>query len=84
MGHITGPPPFCLLQHADGLGRRWGQKSAQAATATVNHWWERYEEFVGLNEVRDAQTKVTEVSERRRSSQVYLNCQIISSDLQDT
>ncbi|XP_024125898.1 mitochondrial potassium channel [Oryzias melastigma] len=48
------------FQHADGLGRRWGQKSAQAATATVNHWWERYEEFVGLNEVRDAQTKVTE------------------------
>lgn len=34
----------------------------QKATATVNYWWERYEEFVGLNEVRDAQLKVTEVS----------------------
>uniref|UniRef100_A0A3Q3J789 Coiled-coil domain containing 51 n=1 Tax=Monopterus albus TaxID=43700 RepID=A0A3Q3J789_MONAL len=48
------------LQYAGGLGRQWGQKSAQTATATVNYWWERYEEFVGLNEVRKAQTKVTE------------------------
>ncbi|XP_054640484.1 mitochondrial potassium channel isoform X2 [Dunckerocampus dactyliophorus] len=29
-------------------------------TATMNSWWEKYEEFVGLNEVRGAQTKVTE------------------------
>ncbi|KAM9814272.1 mitochondrial potassium channel [Neosynchiropus ocellatus] len=28
--------------------------------ASVNRWWARYEEFVGLNEVRDAQSKVTE------------------------
>uniref|UniRef100_A0A3P9M5F8 Coiled-coil domain containing 51 n=1 Tax=Oryzias latipes TaxID=8090 RepID=A0A3P9M5F8_ORYLA len=48
------------FQHAGALGRRWSQRSAQAASATVNHWWGRYEEFVGLNEVRDAQTKVTE------------------------
>ncbi|XP_028262116.1 mitochondrial potassium channel [Parambassis ranga] len=49
-----------VLQHAGELGRQWGQKSAQTATATVNYWWERYEEFVGLNEIREAQTKVTE------------------------
>lgn len=30
------------------------------ASSTVNYWWERYEEFVGLNDVREAQTKVTE------------------------
>ncbi|XP_022597933.1 coiled-coil domain-containing protein 51 [Seriola dumerili] len=48
------------LQSAGELGRQWGQRSAQTATATVNYWWERYEEFVGLNEVRTAQTKVTE------------------------
>ncbi|KAM4741279.1 mitochondrial potassium channel [Anableps anableps] len=48
------------LQHAGELGREWSQRSAQAATATVNYWWGRYEEFVGLNEVREAQTKVTE------------------------
>ncbi|XP_061582618.1 mitochondrial potassium channel-like [Cololabis saira] len=47
------------LQHAGETGRLWGQKSAQTASATVNYWWERYEEFVGLNEVREAQTKVT-------------------------
>ncbi|XP_014892108.1 mitochondrial potassium channel [Poecilia latipinna] len=49
-----------VLQHAGELGREWSQRSAQAATATVNYWWGRYEEFVGLNEVREAQTKVTE------------------------
>ncbi|XP_037535869.1 mitochondrial potassium channel [Nematolebias whitei] len=49
-----------VLQHAGDLGRQWSQKTAQAATATVNYWWGRYEEFVGLNEVREAQTKVTE------------------------
>ncbi|XP_053725056.1 mitochondrial potassium channel [Synchiropus splendidus] len=48
------------LQHAGELGRQWGQKSLQLAMASVNRWWARYEEFVGLNEVRDAQSKVTE------------------------
>ncbi|XP_017294421.1 mitochondrial potassium channel [Kryptolebias marmoratus] len=48
------------LQHAGDLGRQWSQRSAQAAAATVNYWWGRYEEFVGLSEVREAQTKVTE------------------------
>lgn len=51
---------LAALQHAGEVGRQWGQRSAQTATATVNYWWERYEEFVGLNEVREAQTKVTE------------------------
>ncbi|XP_051270023.1 mitochondrial potassium channel isoform X1 [Dicentrarchus labrax] len=51
---------LAALQHAGELGRQWGQRSAQTAAATVNYWWERYEEFVGLNEVRVAQTKVTE------------------------
>uniref|UniRef100_A0A3Q4H9L0 Coiled-coil domain containing 51 n=1 Tax=Neolamprologus brichardi TaxID=32507 RepID=A0A3Q4H9L0_NEOBR len=50
----------CSPSHAGEFGRQWSQRSAQAATATVNHWWEKYEEFVGLNEVREAQTKVTE------------------------
>ncbi|XP_070702901.1 mitochondrial potassium channel [Pempheris klunzingeri] len=51
---------LAALQHAGELGRQWGQRSAQTATTTVNYWWERYEEFVGLNELRVAQTKVTE------------------------
>ncbi|XP_018602392.2 mitochondrial potassium channel [Scleropages formosus] len=51
---------------ADGLrslaevGRQWGHNSVTTALATLNYWWEKYEEFVGLTEVREAQTKVTE------------------------
>lgn len=56
-----------IFKHAGEFGRQWSQRSAQAATATVNHWWEKYEEFVGLNEVREAQTKVTEVSKNTAS-----------------
>ncbi|XP_074528410.1 mitochondrial potassium channel isoform X2 [Halichoeres trimaculatus] len=48
------------LQYAGEVGQQWGQRSAQTASATINYWWEKYEEFVGLNEVREAQTKVTE------------------------
>ncbi|CAJ1051976.1 mitochondrial potassium channel [Xyrichtys novacula] len=51
---------LAALQYAGEVGQQWGQRSAQTATATVNYWWARYEEFVGLNEVREAQTKVTE------------------------
>lgn len=43
------------------LGQRWAQRSTQTASATMNYWWGKYEEFVGLNEVREAQAKVTEV-----------------------
>ncbi|XP_023651095.1 mitochondrial potassium channel [Paramormyrops kingsleyae] len=42
------------------VGRQWGQNSAKTISASINYWWGKYEEFVGLNEVRDAQTKVTE------------------------
>nr|XP_061814219.1 mitochondrial potassium channel-like [Nerophis lumbriciformis] len=51
---------LAVLQHAGRLGQQWSQKSAQMAAATMNSWWEKYEEFVGINEVRNAQTKVTE------------------------
>ncbi|XP_018518804.1 mitochondrial potassium channel [Lates calcarifer] len=59
-GEVVKERALAALQHAGELGRQWGQRSAQTASATVNYWWERYEEFVGLNEVREAQTKVTE------------------------
>lgn len=48
------------IQNLTDLGKQWGQKSVSTASNTVNYWWERYEEFVGLNEVRDAQSQVTE------------------------
>ncbi|XP_071389396.1 mitochondrial potassium channel [Centroberyx affinis] len=59
-GEVIKERTLAALQHVGELGRQWGQRSAQTASATVNYWWERYEEFVGLNEVRDAQAKVTE------------------------
>ncbi|KAJ1111357.1 hypothetical protein NDU88_008693 [Pleurodeles waltl] len=34
--------------------------SAQRVSATAKSWWDRYEEFVGLVEVREAQGKVAE------------------------
>lgn len=49
-----------VLTYAGELGRQWGRKTVKVATVTVNNWWAKYEEFVGLNEVRDAQAKVTE------------------------
>ncbi|KAG7318987.1 hypothetical protein KOW79_017461 [Hemibagrus wyckioides] len=48
------------LKNTTELVKQWGQNTVKTATATVNYWWEKYEEFVGLNEVRDAQSKVTE------------------------
>ncbi|XP_038871215.1 mitochondrial potassium channel [Salvelinus namaycush] len=48
------------IQNLTDLGKQWGQKSVSTASNTVNYWWERYEEFVGLNEVRNAQSQVTE------------------------
>lgn len=51
------------------MGQRWGQRSAETATASLNYWWARYEAFVGLNEVREAQTKVTQVSRHERMLQ---------------
>lgn len=53
-----------VLTYAGELGRQWGRKTVQVTTLTVNNWWAKYEEFVGLNEVRDAQAKVTEVTNR--------------------
>ncbi|XP_041747853.1 mitochondrial potassium channel [Coregonus clupeaformis] len=47
-------------QKSVSTASQWGQKSMTTASNTVNYWWERYEEFVGLNEVRDAQSQVTE------------------------
>ncbi|XP_076985537.1 mitochondrial potassium channel isoform X2 [Tamandua tetradactyla] len=42
------------------LGRALGCSIQQQASSTARTWWDRYEEFVGLNEVREAQGNVTE------------------------
>ncbi|XP_009564147.2 mitochondrial potassium channel [Cuculus canorus] len=41
-------------------GTVMGKNSLQKISATCKSWWDRYEEFVGINEVREAQGKVTE------------------------
>ncbi|NXU53174.1 CCD51 protein, partial [Turnix velox] len=41
-------------------GAVMGKNSLQKFSATCKSWWDRYEEFVGINEVREAQGKVTE------------------------
>ncbi|XP_054450577.1 mitochondrial potassium channel, partial [Pteronotus mesoamericanus] len=49
-----------LYQRLSALGRTLGRSLRQRAFATAKTWWDRYEEFVGLSEVREAQGKVTE------------------------
>ncbi|KAK7922391.1 hypothetical protein WMY93_009293 [Mugilogobius chulae] len=48
------------VQNAAALGRQWAHSSSRTISSTLNLWWSRYEEFVGINEVREAQTKVTQ------------------------
>ncbi|GAA6107994.1 mitochondrial potassium channel [Tachysurus ichikawai] len=42
------------------LAKHWGHNTVNTARATVNYWWKKYEEFVGLDEVQDAQSKVAD------------------------
>ncbi|XP_033876671.3 mitochondrial potassium channel [Acipenser ruthenus] len=48
------------LQKVTEVGKQFGQDSAKQIATSTNLLWSRYEEFVGLNEVREAQNKVTE------------------------
>ncbi|NXG60793.1 CCD51 protein, partial [Hemiprocne comata] len=49
-----------LLSRLTEAGTIMGKNSLQKMSATCKAWWDRYEEFVGINEVREAQGKVTE------------------------
>ncbi|NWU92561.1 CCD51 protein, partial [Upupa epops] len=49
-----------LLNRLTEAGTAVGKNSIQKMSATCKSWWDRYEEFVGINEVREAQGKVTE------------------------
>lgn len=60
---ITPPPEasgVTPLQKWMETGKTVGRNSMQKASATAKNWWDRYEEFVGLVEVREAQGKVAE------------------------
>ncbi|XP_040850932.1 mitochondrial potassium channel [Ochotona curzoniae] len=49
-----------LQQRLPALGRALGHSIRQRVSSTAKTWWDRYEDFVGLNEVREAQGNVTE------------------------
>ncbi|XP_014802293.1 PREDICTED: coiled-coil domain-containing protein 51 [Calidris pugnax] len=49
-----------LINRLTEAGTVMGKTSLQKISATGKSWWDRYEEFVGINEVREAQGKVTE------------------------
>uniref|UniRef100_K7FWW3 Coiled-coil domain containing 51 n=1 Tax=Pelodiscus sinensis TaxID=13735 RepID=K7FWW3_PELSI len=49
-----------LFHRMTELGKFWGRNSLRRISTTMKSWWDRYEEFVGLIEVREAQGKVTE------------------------
>uniref|UniRef100_A0A8C5WLQ2 Coiled-coil domain-containing protein 51 n=1 Tax=Leptobrachium leishanense TaxID=445787 RepID=A0A8C5WLQ2_9ANUR len=53
----TGASP---LQRFKEAGRTAGRNFVQSVSVTAKIWWGRYEEFVGLVEIRDAQGKVAE------------------------
>jgi len=50
-----------LFHRLPELGRTLSHTVRHQAASTAKAWWDRYEEFVGLNEVREAQGNVTEV-----------------------
>ncbi|XP_072276810.1 mitochondrial potassium channel [Pyxicephalus adspersus] len=48
------------LQRWKDVGKTVGRNTMQAVSTTAKNWWDRYEEFAGLVEVREAQGKVAE------------------------
>ncbi|XP_061474920.1 mitochondrial potassium channel isoform X2 [Rhineura floridana] len=52
------------LYRLSDTGKVFGRNSIQRISAATRSWWNKYEEFVGLNEVREAQGNVTEAEKR--------------------
>ncbi|XP_042311231.1 mitochondrial potassium channel [Sceloporus undulatus] len=53
-----------FLRRLSEAGKVLGRNSLQRISAVSRSWWDKYEEFVGLNEVREAQGNVTEAEKR--------------------
>ncbi|XP_028575564.2 mitochondrial potassium channel [Podarcis muralis] len=53
-----------VLYRLSEAGKVLGRNAIQRISATSQSWWDKYEEFVGLNEVREAQGNVTEAEKR--------------------
>uniref|UniRef100_A0A8D0GYR5 Coiled-coil domain containing 51 n=1 Tax=Sphenodon punctatus TaxID=8508 RepID=A0A8D0GYR5_SPHPU len=52
-----------LFHRLTEVGKDLGRSSLQRISTTARSWWDRYEELVGLSEVRGAQGKVTEAEQ---------------------
>uniref|UniRef100_A0A6J0UYR1 Mitochondrial potassium channel n=1 Tax=Pogona vitticeps TaxID=103695 RepID=A0A6J0UYR1_9SAUR len=53
-----------FLLRLSEAGKVLGRNTFQRISTTAQNWWDRYEDFVGLSEVREAQGKVTEAEKR--------------------
>ncbi|MEE6502454.1 hypothetical protein FKM82_004522 [Ascaphus truei] len=56
----AGDTAVSPLQQWKEVGTAVGRNTVQRVSTTAKNWWERYEEFVGLVEVREAQGNVSE------------------------
>ncbi|XP_072510682.1 mitochondrial potassium channel [Notamacropus eugenii] len=59
-GKTSAKTAIRLYHRLAEMGRALGQNFQQRISSVAKSWWESYEEFVGLNEVREAQGNVTE------------------------
>ncbi|XP_060095303.1 mitochondrial potassium channel [Heteronotia binoei] len=53
-----------LLHRLTEAAKVLGRNSLRRISAAAQNWWDQYEEFVGINEVREAQGNVTEAEKR--------------------
>ncbi|XP_027716434.1 coiled-coil domain-containing protein 51 isoform X1 [Vombatus ursinus] len=59
-GKTSAKTAIRLYHRLTEMGRTLGQNFQQRISSVAKTWWDSYEEFVGLNEVREAQGNVTE------------------------
>nr|XP_056722865.1 mitochondrial potassium channel [Euleptes europaea] len=80
-----------LLHRLKESGKVLGRSALQRISAAAQNWWAKYEEFVGLNEVREAQGNVTEAEKKfmvargivREARETWESQQVKLKDIRD-
>ncbi|XP_048347605.1 mitochondrial potassium channel isoform X1 [Sphaerodactylus townsendi] len=80
-----------LLRRLTDAGKVLGRNTLQTISAAAQNWWNKYEEFVGLSEVREAQGKVTEAEKKfmvargnvREARETWESQQVKLKDIRD-
>ncbi|XP_054833664.1 mitochondrial potassium channel [Eublepharis macularius] len=80
-----------LLHRLTESGKVVGRNTLQRTSAAAKNWWDKYEEFVGLNEVREAQGNVTEAEKKfmvargivREARETWESQQVKLKDIRD-